>query len=335
MRNCVITVGRFLLLLAPWVFIAYLFRDVDAALNAFKDVSVAPMVGGLILTLAGLVGTALLWTRLVGHLSRDVAVPDTPNLLRAFARSWLVRYLPGKVWSYGARVIHTDASVTPKRIVASSLADEFVLIVGTATALGLGLWAWAVVGAIIGVPVLIAAIAAVIMGLSRLDQLVPLAFRFLARAIPERWRSAAEEMQRAADDPGLGLKAAALFSGGYVLTNFLLGVAFVLIVLSLSDIAWADVPLLVGAFNLAAVLGIVAFFAPAGLGVREGVLAGFLVPVVGGPVAATLVIVVRLLTVLTDLAFLTLVEGLALLAGRVRRNSSSASTRDSEHSMRG
>jgi hypothetical protein len=213
-------------------------------------------------------------------------------------------------------VIYTDASVTPKRIVASSLADEFVLIVGTTTALGLGLWAWAVVGAIIGVPILIAAIAAVIVGLSRLDQLVPLAFKYLARVMPERWRSAAEEMQRAADDPGLGLKAAALFTGGYVLTNFLFGVAFVLIVLSLSDIAWADVPLLIGAYNLAGVLGIVAFFAPAGLGVKEGVLVGFLASVVGEPVAASLAILARLLFVLADVMLWVVGEGV-VLAGRL------------------
>ena len=172
------------------------------------------MVGGLLLTLVGLVSTALLWTRLVGHLSRDVAVPDTLHLLRYFAQSWLARYLPGKVWAYGARVVHTDASVTPRRIVVSSLVYEFALIIGTGAALGLALWTWAAAGAVMGVPVLIAAILAVIVGLSRLHQLNALVLRFLARAIPERWRIAAEEIQQAADDPGLRLKAAALFTGG-------------------------------------------------------------------------------------------------------------------------
>ncbi len=135
-----------------------------------------------------------------------------------------------EVWTYEARVVHTDASVTPRRIVVSSLVYEFALIIGTGAALGLALWTWAAAGAVMGVPVLIAAILAVIVGLSRLHQLNALVLRFLARAIPERWRNAAEEMQQAADDPGLGLKAAALFTGGYLLTNFLLSVAFVLIV---------------------------------------------------------------------------------------------------------
>ena len=57
-RKSVIAIGRILLLLAPWAFIAYLFRAVDAVWGAFEDASLAPMVGGLLLTLVGLVSTA-------------------------------------------------------------------------------------------------------------------------------------------------------------------------------------------------------------------------------------------------------------------------------------
>ncbi len=309
-------VARLLFLLAPWLFIAYLFRDVDAALTAVRNASVAPMVGGLLLTLAALVGTALLWVRLVAHLNRDLAVPESPYLLRAFARSWLARYLPGKVWSYGARVIHTDANVTPRRIVASSLVNEFALIVGSATALGLGLWTWALAGPVVGLPVLLVGLMAVVAVVSRVDQVTQLALKFLGRRMPQPWRNAAEEMQQAADDPGLGLRAAGLFTGGYVLTNFLFGVAFALIVLSVGDVAVEDFPLLVGGYNLAAVAGIVAFFAPAGLGVREGVVAAFLTPVVGGPVAASLAILVRLVVVLTDVIFVALMEVASLFFRR-------------------
>ena len=332
-RNRVMAVGRLLLLLAPWVFIAYLFRDVDAVLDAFEDVSLAPVAGGLLLTVAGLVFMAMLWTRLVGHLSRDVAVPDTPHLLRAFARSWLARYLPGKVWSYGARVVHTDASVTPRRIVASSLVDEIALVAGSATALGLGLWVWAVAGPAVAVPVLVVGLLVVVIVVSRLDQVSQLALQLLGRVTPQRWRSAGEELQRAADDPGLGLKASALFTGGYLLTNTLLGAAFVLIVWSVSDIAWEDVPLLLGGYNLAGVLGMVAFFTPAGLGVREGVLAGFLTSVVAAPVAASVAVAMRVITIAADILLVGLLEGspfFSRLAGKKPR----PETQDDQHHVR-
>jgi hypothetical protein len=330
-RKNIIAIGRILLLLAPWVFIAYLFRDVDAVRHAFEDASVVPMVGGLLLTLVGLLATAWLWTRLVGHLGRDIAVPDTPHLLRSFVRSWLARYLPGKVWAYGARIVHTDVAVMPRRIVVSSLADEFVLIVGSATALGLGLWVWAVAGPVAGVPVLLTAIAAVAVAVSRLDELAGLALRLLARAVPQRWRTAAEEMQQAADDPGLGLRASALFTGGYLAANALLAAAFVLIVWSLSDIGWEDVPLLAGGYALAVVVGIAAVFAPAGLGVREGVLAGFLTSVVASPVAASLAVFLRALTIVADILFVGLVEGSLMVSRLSVRNPRSAAQDDLHH----
>ncbi|MEE8347036.1 MAG: lysylphosphatidylglycerol synthase domain-containing protein, partial [Dehalococcoidia bacterium] len=302
-RVRLIAIGRLLLLLAPWAFIAYLFRDVDATLDIFRDASVAPMVGALLLMLLVLASMALLWVRLVAHLNREVAEPETAHLLRAFARSWLARYLPGKVWVYGARVIHTDASVTPRRIVASSLVDEIALILGTATALGLGLWTWSLAGPVAGLPVLLVGLAGVVAAVSRLDQLSHLALRFLGRMLPLRWKRAGEELQRAGEDPGLGLRATALFTGSYLLNNLASGLAFVLVVASLGDIGWDDVPLLIGAYSLASVISIAALFAPAGLGVREAVLAGFITSIVASPVAASVVVLIRVVTIIADVLF--------------------------------
>lgn len=333
MGNRVLAIGRLVLLLAPWAFIAYLFRDVDAALTAFRSASVAPMVGGLLLTLGALVGTALLWVRLVAHLNRDLATPNAAHLLRSFARSWLARYLPGKVWSYGARMVHTDASVTPRRILASSLVYELALIVGSATALGLGLWTWALAGPVVGLSVLLAGLVAVVAVASRVDEVTQLALRFLGGRMPRRWRSAGEELQRAADDPGLGLRALVLFTAGYLLANALLAAAFVLVVWSMSDIGWGDVPLLAGGYSLATVIGFVAVFAPAGLGVREGVLVGFLTSVVTSPVAASVAVLTRVLTILADILFVGLLEGSPIFS-RLRAKKPRPEPQDERHHLK-
>lgn len=317
MRIRLITVGRLLLLLAPWAFIAYLFRDVDAALDAFRDASIAPLVGALLLMLVVLVAMALLWVRLVSYLSRGLGAPNAPHLLRAYSRSWLARYLPGKVWAYGARAIHTDASVVPRRIVGSSLVDEFVLIAGTATALGLGLWTWSLAGPVAGLPVLLAGVAGVVVAVSRLDQLTRVVLRFLGGRVPRRWKQAGQELQQAGDDPGLGLRATALFTGGYLLNSSFGGLVFVLVVASLGDIGWDDAPLLIGAYSLAAVVGIAAPFAPAGLGVREAVLAGFITSIVASPVAASVVVLIRVVTIIADVLFVVLVEAITAFSGRV------------------
>jgi hypothetical protein len=67
--------------------------------------------------------------------------------------------------------------------------------------------------------------------------------------------------------------------------------------------------------------------------VREGVLVGFLTPVVASPVAASLVVLVRLVTVVTDILFVGLVEGLGLFTGRAARRSLSASILDNERGV--
>lgn len=61
-----------------------------------------------------------------------------------------------------------------------------------------------------------------------------------------------------------------------------------------------------GAYALGSMAGAVAVFAPAGLGVREGVSALVVVPVIGGGPALVLVASVRLLEVVAELAFLAL-----------------------------
>ncbi|NIN97938.1 MAG: hypothetical protein GTO49_23765, partial [Anaerolineae bacterium] len=72
-----------------WAFIAYLFRDVDPALDSFRDASIGPIVGALLLILLVLATMALLWVRVVAHLNREAAEPETLHLVCTFARSWL------------------------------------------------------------------------------------------------------------------------------------------------------------------------------------------------------------------------------------------------------
>jgi uncharacterized membrane protein YbhN (UPF0104 family) len=168
----------------------------------------------------------------------------------------------------------------------------------------------------VAVPVLVVGLLAVVVVVSRLDHLAQIALRLLGNAMPRRWRSVGEELQQAADHPGLGLKASALFTGGYLLINFLLGSAFVLVVWSLTDISWTDLPLLIGGYNLAGVIGIVAVFAPVGLGVREAILVGFLTPVVASPVAASIAVTLRVVTIVADVMFVGLVEATTAFLGR-------------------
>ena len=313
MRRDLMRVARVIFLVAPWVFILYIFRDVDAALDPFADASLAPMLLGSLLTLVAIGGFALLWIRLLAHLSRGPESPDVSHILRAYARSWLARYLPGKVWFLGARVVHTDASVVPRHIVARALVYELTPIVGSATVLGFGLWTWAVLGPMAGLPLLLGGTFAVIVLVWRLNAITNSVLGLIRKVVPHRWETASRALEEMGQGQGLGVWESILFTGGYLLSNLALSLGFVLIAASLGNVDSEDVYLLAGGYSLAAVLGMVAFFAPAGLGVREAVLVAFLAPILTAPVAASAVILARIINVIADLTFVGLVEGSTLL----------------------
>jgi uncharacterized membrane protein YbhN (UPF0104 family) len=65
-----------------------------------------------------------------------------------------------------------------------------------------------------------------------------------------------------------------------------------------------DFLLVTGAMSLSGVCGILVVFAPAGLGVRDGVLAGLLAARIGVDAAALGAVVLRMLTVVADVALL-------------------------------
>jgi uncharacterized membrane protein YbhN (UPF0104 family) len=317
-----VTFVRTALLVAPWLFIAYLFRDVGSVSDAFADANLAWLVGAVALMVAVVAGAAILWSRLVVHLLRHASRPRFLPLLQSFARSWLARYIPGKIWSYGARVVQTDSGSVPRRIVASSLLTEFAYTVGTATVVGLGVWIGASVSVALGIVSLTAGLVVLVTIVPRLDALAILLLKWWGRFLPERWRSIGQDIEEAAaGDPGLSFTSGLTFGTGYLLNGLVGGFSFVFVVMSVEDIGWSDVPLLIAGYNLSAVVGILVIFAPAGLGVREAVLAGLITPVVPAPVAATVAILMRVVVVVADLFFVGSVEVAGMASGR--RNASS------------
>lgn len=76
-------------------------------------------------------------------------------------------------------------------------------------------------------------------------------------------------------------------AGLLVLGNAVYGCAFFFVVLSFGELPWSVLPNVVALFTFAQIAGFLAFFAPAGLGVREGVMLVGLQPLVGvGPAIA-------------------------------------------------
>ena len=79
------------------------------------------------------------------------------------------------------------------------------------------------------------------------------------------------------------------------------GVGLWLLSRSLTDVSIVWLPVFISATGLAASIGFLAIFAPAGIGVREGILLVILLPAVGEGVAAVIVIAVRCLQTVVEI----------------------------------
>lgn len=319
-RLSVISVLRIFLLIAPWAFIAYLYRDTGEIKDAFEDATPALLVAALGCVLVAVVGVGLIWVTLVGHLGGEkAAAVDKRALLRTYARSWIARYIPGVAWTYGARFVHTEEGI-PRRVMAASMADEFAMLAATTTAVGLGLWLWGVVSIWLGIGVLLVTLPTCVFFAMHVNRLAHLALDRVGRILPERWRSLGEELGADGARVELSFAASARYSAAFSVVALAAGVGFFVVLASLGDVSTSDLPEAAGGANLATIISIAIVFVPAGLGVREASLAAFATPLVGDPVAATAALAYRLITIVADGLFFLTAEALALRAERPPRS---------------
>ena len=184
---------RLALLIVPWVFIAYLYRDLTEVKDAFGDATPALLVVSLVLVVAAVVGVGLIWIALVRHLGGSDDGVSNRELLRSYARSWIARYIPGVAWTYGARFVHTEEGIS-RRVLATSMMDEFAMMAATTTSIGLGLWLWGVVNVWLGIGVLVVTLPATVYFGMHVNRLAHWAVDHVGRLLPKRFRSLAEEL---------------------------------------------------------------------------------------------------------------------------------------------
>jgi uncharacterized membrane protein YbhN (UPF0104 family) len=204
------------------------------------------------------------------------------------ARIWLVvnlgRYVPGKVWSVaGLIVLAQRAGVEAWAAGASAVAVQAIGI-GTAVALV----ALATPGAASPLRLGGAALAAV-------ATIVLLAWEKTARWV-------AELAGRAEQFRPLPLAAVAESAGLTLLSWLTYGISFWLLARGLGLSGPLSLATATGAFALGYILGLLALFAPGGVGVREVVLIGLLAPALGSGGAVALGVGSRVLLTLTEVA---------------------------------
>jgi len=218
-----------------------------------------------------------------------------PRTTTTFAVAWvsrLGRYAPGKVASVlGAAWLMRSRGVGLAAVIGASVLQQSLWVVlGLLSALPLTLWepvrrvfpaAW---------------LGCAVVGTVGILCLHPRVFLALANRLLKRLRIEPLAMTR-----GVRLYAAPAVA---VLAGIILaGVALWLIARALVPIGPDLLLLCIATGALSAVTGYLALFAPAGLGVREGVLLIILTPIIGPAPAAMTTVIARITQTLTEVAF--------------------------------
>ena len=261
--------------------------------------SAVPILAGTAILLVGHVYAGWMWAR----MARDFGAPPVPPL-RAFAvfmAANLGRYVPGKFWQIlGLAYLARGESMSAGAATASAILGH-IFALGAAAALAVPvLWGvgggseWAILAAAAGAYVLAMTLAA---GLT-------------PRRVLERALARAPRAQQALTviDAGFGFRWSLRFLLGWGLYVFAFGLFVAAFRPGLSLV------LTMSSFAAAYFIGYVMIFAPAGVGVREGALSGFLEPFVGVGAAVALAVVARLWTTLAEL-----VPAALLAPGAIRR----------------
>lgn len=247
---------------------------------ALAATSISHVVLSIVLVVAGLVGTCVLWVRLFSDHGARVPAPDASAI---FFVGQLGKYVPGSVWSMGVQAAMARSWAVPARATVSTSLVFLLVHVATGMLVGGFLLPWVdLAGRGSSVGVAVVAIGCVVVGTGVLmpPVLGRLAVR-LAGASEFRWR---------VRDAGLACLVMAWTWACYSAALWVL----------LPDTGLTELPVLTAAFALGYVAGVLVPLAPAGLGAREAVFVALLAPEIGLPTATAVAMLTRLAHTVAD-----------------------------------
>lgn len=251
------------------------------------------LVVSFIFLAIGLLTRGLVWKRVVNFLQPENDL-GWGEAIRIDIYSQLGRYLPGKIFGVVGKVyLARNKNILRKNLYLSVIYDalfhpvaSFLLslfLIGFFFNYNLDFSNFYLIG-------LLAIIGVLIVTHPRVSQYLIKLFLSKIKKEPVRLDSDLSWFQ----------KIKVIFC--YSLTDFFMGLGFFYLINSLIHLPFQNLLSIVGIYVLAGVLGFVAFFAPSGLGVREGVLVLFLQPYFPLNIAILISLLARVWTILAELS---------------------------------
>jgi len=251
------------------------------------------------LVAAILLGTAVkllypqVWRVLLHGLGIDI--PHSGGLYQVYAMSWIGRYTPGKAAMIGARVLYAEKVGATKSQAFTSFLVEQGLQISAGSGIGVLLLALArqapLPDFVYWLMILIAAAVPIVLKPEILQKLAEFAFRLIGREAPGAFPPTGPMLR------AMGLQTVIqIGTGAYtVLVAWSLFGPDALGPAALLH-AW-------GVFGISIVIGMLAVFAPAGLGAREAVQLAMLGAILPAEHAALFVVLHRATELASDALF--------------------------------
>ena len=243
---------------------------------------------------------ALIWRIILSSLGAK-GLPTFTVLNHIYAKAWMGRYIPGTVtWIAGKVYLANKVGISKSRLAVSSVLEGGMQIIALMAVSMLLLGFDPRLDVIPGqVKVLM-----VVLGLVLLVFLSPVVFNRLLRFAYMLVRKKEPEAELRINGKAV-LRSFLL----YVVGAFIAGLSYFFLARGLAiETSWRDFLFIVGAFNLAGALGMVAIFTPSGLGVRDGVQLVLLSLIFPNEIALVITIFSRLWSAAVDVLFYFVAE---------------------------
>jgi len=268
----------------------------------------AYLVISLIFPAITVVFFSLIWNRILRILEHQNTISNF-KALKIFIYSWLGRYVPGKILQPVGQVYLGSREGLPVKTLTISVVFENVLfiissflvsLISLSVTFGSGFQkSYFIIGAI-----------AVVGGLIAIQpKILYPCLNFFLRKI-----------KKTEIDSSLSLNYKEIIEIIFYNTIVLIlnGIGFFLLINSIIHLSWLNIAGVIGIYSLAGILGTLAFV-PSGLGVREGILAGFLQLYFPAGVAVLISLIARIWATIPDLILLALIASMRSRKNMVRK----------------
>jgi glycosyltransferase 2 family protein len=237
-----------------------------------------------------------IWVRLIRIYERVDDPGEYWQLNYVYAKSWLGRYIPGKVAWIGGKIFFALKRGISKTVLGVTSIVEAILQLLTALLLGVGFLFVSGAYANFSIGYILFFLGATVVGLISItpyvfNRIIKLGYKLAKKKTLDN-----KYLVKLGDITKIGL----LYCGVQALSA--LPIYFLVKAIGY-DLSFMELLYISGAFIFAGAVGTLAFFTPSGLGVREGVILLFLANVLPTEISVVIVIVLRLWSIALDLLY--------------------------------